>query len=870
MRSRGSKSALRTDRPNYEFGAFRLDVDKGCLFKGREEIRLRPKVFEALKYFVENPGRLISKKELIQAVWPDTFVTDDSLVQCTVELRRGLGDSAQQLLKTVPRRGYVFTAQVLRKPAEDDVSPAVQEFGDEAPSKSAFVRSSKKRLEIPVPRTSLIGREQQLADAVRLLLRPDVRLLTLVGPGGAGKTRLALAVAEAVKEHFSAGVQFVGLGSISNPGLVGSALAKALDLQGAISRTIPDLIASELKEAGPFLLLLDNFEQLLPAATLVTEILEACPSLKIVITSRACLRIYGEQEFPVAPLAQESAVELFVQRARAVRPSFALTAENEGPIREICEKLDGLPLAIELAAARTRVLSPLTVLDRLQSRLQLLVGGALDLPERQQTLRSAIDWSHDLLNEAEQRLFRRLSVFVGGCTLEAVEAVCNTRHDLDLDVFEGVSSLIDKNLLQSADRAADEQRFTMLETIREYALDRLRASGEEVQVRRAHAAYCLVLAEEGNPELNAVDRGSWLARCDVEIDNFRSALDWLFQNRELEWAVRLCIALFRFWDMREHLSEGRVRLEEILRLAGDEYPRERAQIWTFLGALTTAQGEFATAQHYLNQSLSLYRELDDKWGIGTALNALAVNARDQGDYAAAQMSFENSLIFWRAVSDRVSTARGLHNLANVLRIRGDYSGAQAAAREATTIFEALGDRSGAAWSINQQGDIAREQGDVPAARELYERALSLFRKAGDRWGCARSLTDLGQILSDQADYSGALQAYAEALKLFAELGHRRGLARSLDGCACLALAQGQPNRALRLAGAAARLRSVIGVILTDAEQQKLDRSLAPAWDALGKSRGEEAWAEGEAMSFEKAIEYSLEQPQSFTSTRSGR
>lgn len=861
---------MRTGRFSYEFGTFRLDVDKGCLFKNGEEIRLRPKVFEALRYFVENPGRLIGKKELIEAVWPDTFVTDDSLVQCTVELRRALDDTAQQLLKTVPRRGYMFTANIIQTAAEDEVPPADRAFGREEPSLPGAPGSSKKHHEIPVPRTSLIGREQQLADAARLLLRADVRLLTLVGPGGAGKTRLALAVAEAVKQHFTGGVQFIGLGSISDPGLVGSALAKALDLQGAISRTIPDLLASELKEAGPFLLLLDNFEQLLPAATLVAEILEACPALKIVITSRACLRIYGEQEFPVAPLAQDSAVELFVQRARAVRPSFAITAENEGPIREICEKLDGLPLAIELAAARTRVLSPLTMLDRLQSRLQLLVGGALDLPERQQTLRSAIDWSHDLLNEAEQRLFRRLSVFVGGCTLEAIEAVCNTRHDLDLDSFEGVSSLIDKNLSQSVDRPAEEQRFTMLETIREYALDRLRASGEERQVRRAHAAYCLVLAEEGNPELNAIDRATWLARCDVEIDNFRSALDWLFQNRELEWAVRLCIALFRFWDMREHLSEGRARLEAILQLAGDEYARERAQIWTFLGALTTAQGEFATAQRYLNQSLSVYKELGDKWGIGTALNALAVNARDRGDYAAAQTSFEKSLVFWRAVSDRVSTARGLHNLANVLRIRGDYSGAQAAAREATTIFEGLDDRSGAAWSINQQGDIAREQGEVATARELYERALSLFRNAGDRWGCARSLTDLGQIYSEQADYAAALQAYAEALKIFAELGHRRGLARSLDGCACLALAQGQPARALKLAGAAAHLRSVIGVTLTDAEQQKLDRALAPAWEAIGKSRGEEAWAEGAAMSFEKAIEYSLEEPQSFTSTRSGR
>ncbi|HKT23336.1 MAG TPA: tetratricopeptide repeat protein [Terriglobales bacterium] len=857
-----------TERLNYQFGDFTLDVAKGCLIKAGQEVKLRPKVFEALKYLVENPGRLVSKKELIQAVWPDSFVTDDSLVQCTVELRRALDDHKQGLLKTVPRRGYLFTPNVLRQrvPAEE----FEENFEGDETAGPPFTAARKKRFDVPHPRTTLIGREQQVAGAADLLLRRDVRLLTLVGPGGAGKTRLALAVAAAVSDHFTSGVQFVGLGAISNRDLVGSAIVKALDVQQPAGRTVAQVIAAELHDSGPFLLVLDNFEQLLPAATLVAELLETCPPLKILITSRACLRIYGEQEFPVAPLAQDSAIELFVQRAKAVRPSFAVTPENEMPIREICSKLDGLPLAIELAAARTRVLSPVTMLDRLQSRLQLLIGGARDLPERQQTLRSAIDWSHDLLNEAEQKLFRRISVFVGGCTLEAAEAVCNTHYDLDLDVFEGISSLIDKNLLQSFEVRGAEPRFIMLDTIREYALESLRCSGEEHKVLRAHAAYCLVLAEEGNPELNAIDRAAWLARCDSEIDNLRSSLDWLFQNRELEWGLRLSIALFRFWDMREHLTEGRARLETIVQLVGDDYPRERAQIWTFLGALTTSQGEFATAHGYLSQSLSLYEELGDKWGIGTALNALAVNARDLGDYATAQKIFEKSLAFWRAASDRVSTARGLHNLANVLRVRGDYSGAHSAAREATTIFEELGDHSGAAWSINLEGDISSEQGNITAARELYQRALSLFREAADRWGCARSLTDLGVIYSDRGDYSSALQAYAEALQIFVDLGHRRGLARTLEGYARLALAQGQPKRALKLAGAAAHLRSLVGAPLRHAEQEKLNEALAPAWNALGKPAGEEAWAEGAAMTFEKAIQYSLQQPQSFSSTHSGR
>jgi predicted ATPase len=610
------------------------------------------------------------------------------------------------------------------------------------------------------------------------------------------------------------------------------------------------------------LLLLDNFEQVLPAATVVAETLEACPSLKILVTSRSCLRIYGEQEFPVTSLAQDSAIELFVQRAAAVWPDFAMTSENAVAIREICSRLDGLPLAIELAAARTRVLSPSAILDRLQSRLQLLTGGALDLPERQQTLRKAIDWSHGLLNEVEQKLFRRLSVFVGGCTLEAVEAVCNTNRDLGIDLFEGLSSLVDKNLVQRVDRAEAEPRFAMLETIREYARERLTDSSEQSATRRAQAAYCLVIAEEGNPELNPADRTRWLAQCDVEIDNFRYALDWLFQTLDLDWGLRLCVALFRFWDMREHLTEGRARLETVLRLAGANRSRERARVSVFLGALATAQGDYPAAEHFLQQSLSLYEELDDQSGIAASLNALAVSARDRGDYSAAQSNFERSLACWRLLPDRAAIARCLHNLANVVKVRGDYSRAQWALCEATDIFEELGDRSGAAWSINQQGDIAREQGNSAAARELYQRALSAFREAGDPWGSARSLTDLASIDCEQGDHLAAHAACREALEIFDGLGHRRGIARALEGSACLALAQGHAERALKLAAAAAHLRQLISAPLHQAEQSKLDQTLLPAWESLSEAEGKRAWGEGSALSLEQAIQYSLEDPAS--------
>jgi predicted ATPase/DNA-binding winged helix-turn-helix (wHTH) protein len=846
---------------SYQFGEFTLDGARGCVLKAGKEIRLRPKVYETLKYLVEHPGRLIGKQELMQAVWPDAFVTDDSLVQCTLELRRALDDRSQQLLKTVPRRGYLFTAEVIQRETKPDQSPPPDLFELSDARELHTAKIARQRCDLPIPRTSLIGREPQVAEATELILRSDVRLLSFTGPGGAGKTRLAIAVATAIADRFSGGVQFVGLASITHPDLVATALADSLEIQQVAHRTLPQLIGDRLRNSGPFLLLLDNFEQVLPAATVVAEILEACPSLKILATTRSCLRLYGEQEFPVAPLAQTSAIELFVQRAAAAWPDFAMTPENALAIREICSRLDGLPLAIELAAARTKVLSPSAILDRLQSRLQLLTGGALDLPERQQTLRKTIDWSHDLLNDAERKLFRRLSVFLGGCTLEAAEAVCNTSRDLEIDLFEGLSSLVDKNMVQRVDRTEAEPRFAMLETIREYALERLAESGEHSAARRAHAAYCLVLGEEGNPELNPADRARWLSHCDAEIDNFRFALDWLFQTEDLDWGLRLCVALFRFWDMREHLSEGRSRLEAVLHMAGSDRSKERARVLLFLGALATAQGDYPAAERFLEQSSSLYEELDDESGIAASLNALAVSARDRGDYASAQSNFERSLACWRMLPDRLAIARCLHNLANVVKVRGDYPRALWALREAVNIFEELGDRSGAAWSINQQGDIARAQGDVVGARGLYQRALSAFREAADPWGSARSLTDLAHIDCEQGNHGAAYSACREALEIFAGLENRRGMARALESSACLAVAQGNAERALKLAAAAGQLRLSISAPLHPAEQFKLDQMLLPAWESLGETEGKRAWAEGSGMSLEQAVQYSLKKPE---------
>jgi tetratricopeptide (TPR) repeat protein len=402
----------------------------------------------------------------------------------------------------------------------------------------------------------------------------------------------------------------------------------------------------------------------------------------------------------------------------------------------------------------------------------------------------------------------------------------------------------------------------MLETIREYALERLDESGELPAVRRAQAAYCLVLAEEGNPELSPELRSHWLSQCDLEIHNFRCALDWLFQVPDLDWSMRLCVALFRFWDMREHLTEGRTRLETVLRLAGNERPEQRARISLFIGALTTSQHDYAGAERALEHSLSLYEELGDESGIAASLNALAVSARDRGDCVSAQANFERSLACWRLLPDRLAMARCLHNLANVVKVRGDYARARWALHEAADIFLALGDRSGAAWSTNQQGDIARAQGDILAARILYQASLEAFREAKDPWGAARSLTDLAYIDCEQGNHATANAECREALETFASLGHKRGMARALEGSACLAVSQGHAARSLKLAAAASRLRQSISAPLHHAEQVKLDQTLYHAWKSLPELEGKEAWAEGTTLTLENAVCYSLEEAES--------
>jgi predicted ATPase len=732
-------------------------------------------------------------------------------------------------------------------------------------------RAATRPGNLPGFASAFVGRDKELTAAKDLLLRKGVRLVTVTGPGGIGKSRFALEAARELLERFPAGVYFVSLAAVSDPLAVPALIGQTLGVREIAGQPPLETLKDYLQNAvtAPMLLLMDNFEHVMGAAAVLRELLALAPGLKVLATSRSALHVYNEHEFPVPPLAlpdarsmpalealaRYSAVSLFVQRAAAVKPDFELTEDNASAVVEICTRLDGLPLAIELAAARVKLLSPAAMRARLASSLQLLTAGARDLPARQQTLRQAIDWSYDLLSPAEQKLFRRLSVFVGGCTLEAVESVCDTKGDLGLDVFDGMASMVDKNLARQAAQADGEPRFAMLETIRDYALEKVGASGEEPATRRAHAAYCLVLAEEGDAEGTGAKASEWMNRFEIEHANLRGALDWLIETGNADWGLRLGVALFRFWERRELLSEGREYLGKMLKLpAGAPSTNARTRALFAAGVLASEQRDYPAADALFHESLAIARQLDDKHGVAVSLNALAVDARDRGDVTASRGLFEESLRLWRELQDAPATARSLSNLASVVKLQGDYARSRALYEECLAIFRELGDDTGIGWALNHQGDAAREQGDRTAARSLYEQSLATFRQVGDRWGIAGSLADLGNLAHEQGEHREADTLYRESITLFRELEHKRGIARLLESFACSAAAQSAPGRSLRLAGAAAALRQSIGAPLTAGEQSKLERSLEAARKSLNTATGRTAWLEGWVMPLEKAIE----------------
>jgi len=758
---------------------------------------------------------------------------------------------------------------------------------------------------VPATPMPFIGREEELAQLRELLLRPQVRLLTLLGPGGIGKTHLGLQVAMEMREHFADGVCFVSLAAISDPGLVISAIAKELGIREIRERQLFEQVNVALRNRR-LLLLLDNFEQVQKAASQLPELLAESPQLKILVTSRARLHVHGEYEFSVPPLAlpdltqplesdallQNAAVALFVQRAQMVRQDFRITPTNARAIAEICVRLDGLPLAIELAAARIRSLASQPLLERLVSRLLDVVASTdQDVDARQRTLRNTIAWSYDLLGSEEQQLFRRLSVFAGGWNLETVEALYQAFGDPALHVWDGVESLLDMSLLQPAEHEG-EGRLRLLETIREYGMELLDASGETEITRQVHAGCYLRLVEEAEPHLKGVQQTTWLARLEQEQENLRAALSWLIEREEEEAALHFCGALWWFWRPRGYWSEGRRWLEAALELSqtrGPTVARARA-LWA-AGDLAYYQDGNQTARSLLEESVSLCRALGAERDLAIALGTLGVLVRMQGDREAAGPLLEESEQLCRMLGSKWELAYLLRKLAEHAAQAGELKEAVEYAQESFTLAQKLGDKSLIATVLSTLGNIAARQGDVTQAiaytqesltlaRELGDKllialalnnlgyftalqgdlvstayaqeALTLVRELGDRMYITRTLHTLGYVATHNGNLAQAKTWYREGLSLAQEIRNERWVGFNLFGLAMAAAVEGQLLQAARLFGAA-ETRLDVNVDISPAERAEYQHAVDSVRRQLDRKAFAAARNEGRTMTLEQAL-----------------
>ncbi|HEY0069395.1 MAG TPA: tetratricopeptide repeat protein, partial [Chloroflexia bacterium] len=696
---------------------------------------------------------------------------------------------------------------------------------------------------LPILTTEFIGREKELESVCELLSMPSVRLLTLTGAGGTGKTRLSLQAGATFLDKFQHGVFWVPLTAISDPALVPGAIADALRITESGGRPVIDNLKDYLRQKE-LLLIIDNFEQVMGAARIVSELLSAAAQLKVLVTSREVLHIYGEKEFPVPPLllpdpqrlppiedlARYESIRLFVDRAASVKPGFELTAENGAALASICNRLDGLPLAIELAAARIKLLAPQALLSRLDSRLKLLTSGSRDLPARQQTLRGAIDWSYDLLPAPERAFFRRLAVFKGGCTLEAAEAIASGLQPGDaadglddppgIDALDGLESLVDKSLLRHVESHDSDSRYLMLETIAEYASERLMECGELEALRRRHAAYFLEVAERAEAGIQGPSQKSSIQVLVADHDNVRAVLQWSISDQgDKSVGLRMIYALYRFWHIRGHMSEGR-RWAAALLSAAPERTQARARALYATGYMAFLNGDPAEACTLLAESVEIAEELNDRLCLAHALFIYGGAKAFGGDPSGGRLLSERGISIFRQLGAEGKPGLNLALLATgvVIFIQGDYAAASGVLEEARQIGTAIGDSYTRAQASTYLGDLARISCDYERAGGLYEESLAAFRAQGGRSDIPSSLHNIGYVALARREYQRAWELFHESLLLQQEIGNQPGVLESLRGFAAVAGAQGNPLKAARLFGAAEALQSEMGAYLWPAER----------------------------------------------------
>jgi predicted ATPase/class 3 adenylate cyclase len=723
---------------------------------------------------------------------------------------------------------------------------------------------------LPRQLTSFIGRENEISEVEKLL--DHTQLLTLTGAGGSGKTRLAIQMAADILDAYADGVWLVELAALSDPGLVPQTVATVMGLKEQAGKTLTQTLIEHLA-AKRLLLMLDNAEHVLAACgQLAGALIHACPQMVVLATSREALGIPGELTFRVPSLSTPDpkrdvtpeqlssfeSVRLFVERAQFNMPRFAVTAQNAPALASVCHRLDGIPLAIELAAARVRAMSMEQLDQRLDQRFHLITGGSRMAPRRQQTLRALIDWSYDLLDPAEMAMLCRLSAFAGGWTLEAAEHVCAGEGVEDWKALDLLTSLADKNLVGTANWG-DETRYRLLETVRQYAQEKLMESGANEPVRVRHRDYFLAVAEEAEPKLVSAEQVQWLQRLEAEHDNLRAALEWSLVATGTVGGLRLCSALQVFWVTRGHLSEGRGWCARVLGKGGAKaQTQERAKALTSAGALAYFQSDFPAARELAQECLAIWRELGDRKGIAVSLSRLGVLALEQGDFASAQALNEESLAIKQELGDRSGIAASLNNLGNLAFERGDFASAQARYEESLAITRGLGDRVGAANALNNLGTVATEQGDFASARAMHEECLAIRRELENRGGIAISLNNLGTVTFEQGEFASARAMHEESLAIMRELGDRRAIAFSLDELAAVFAAFGNSLHAARVWGAAERLREEIGSPLPPIDRPRYDRRVAVARAGLGDDAAfDRAQQEGRALTFEQAIELAI-------------